>query len=57
MMSIIGEKIATTALDKPEGFAALTRAHTGLAELRPPRSHSKQSQQLRSFAVITRESG
>jgi hypothetical protein len=58
-MSAVGRKIAKTALDRPESFAALTRAHAGLAELRPPRSHSKQQQQLRrSLAlVITRESG
>jgi cold shock protein len=47
-MSAIGGKIANTALDRPESFAALTRAHAGLAELRPPRSHSKPSNELRS---------
>jgi len=47
-ISVIAQKIATTALDRPQTFAALTRAHTGLAELRPPRSHSKQSSKLSS---------
>jgi hypothetical protein len=50
-ISVIEQKIATAALDRPHTFAALTRAHAGLAELRPPRSHSKQSSKFGSVAV------
>jgi hypothetical protein len=42
-ISVVEQKIAMTALDSGALSAALTRAHAGLAELRPPRSHSKQS--------------
>jgi hypothetical protein len=42
-MPVIAQQIAVAALDRSELSAALTRAHAGLAELRPPRSHSKQS--------------
>jgi CspA family cold shock protein len=33
-------------LDRGRFFAALTRAHTGLAELRPPRSRSQASRKV-----------
>jgi hypothetical protein len=48
MISAVSPKFATAALDRPETFAALTRAHAGLAELRPPRSPSKQSSKISS---------
>jgi hypothetical protein len=48
MISATDQKIAKAALDRLESFAALTRAHTGFAKLRPPRSHSKQSRKLSS---------
>jgi hypothetical protein len=48
MISPVDQKLAIAALDRPESFAALTRAHTGFAKLRPPRFHNKQPSEISS---------
>jgi hypothetical protein len=52
MISAVNQKIANAALDRLETFAALTRAHAGLAELRPPRSQQANN---RTKSVRRRE--